>query len=81
MQLTAVNREDVQKGATRAKIVNVTVKGTRQKSVMPQKRRKSKILQVRKSLKLAYSVADPGFPVGGGVDLVGGGGTPEAVTF
>ena len=28
-----------------------------------------------------YPVADPGFPVGGGVDLVGGVWTPEAVTF
>ena len=26
-------------------------------------------------------VADPGFPVGGGVDFVGGAWTPEAVTF
>ena len=29
----------------------------------------------------AVSVADPGFPVGGGVDLVGGPWTPEAATF
>ena len=27
------------------------------------------------------AVADPRFPVGGGVDLVGGAWTPEAVTF
>ena len=27
-----------------------------------------------------HPVADPGFPVGGGVDLVGGARTPEAVT-
>ena len=29
----------------------------------------------------AVTVADPGFPVGGGVDLVGGPWTPEAATF
>ena len=28
-----------------------------------------------------FTVADPGFPVGGGVDLVGGTWTPKAVTF
>ena len=28
-----------------------------------------------------FSVADPGFPTGGGVDLVGGTWTPEAATF
>ena len=34
------------------------------------------------SHKLTFSVADPGFPVGGGgVDLVGGVWTPEAVSF
>ena len=27
------------------------------------------------------SVADPGFPVGGGTDLIGGAPTPEAATF
>ena len=30
---------------------------------------------------LPLPVADPGFPVGGGVDLVGGAWTPEAAMF
>ena len=33
------------------------------------------------SLKHGHSVADPEFHVHGGVDLVGGAPTPEAVTF
>ena len=33
------------------------------------------------TLPSSMSVADPGFPVGGGMDLVGGVWTPEGVTF
>ena len=44
-----------------------------------RKRRKTK--EKTESTYLSHSVADPGFPIKGGIDLVGGMLTPEAVAF
>ena len=39
------------------------------------------LFNVESSTSNVTAVADPGFPVGGDVDLVGGAPTPKAVTF